>query len=211
MIRVFLVCVSLQLTFAAIYSPCEFAAELLKIGAEISELADWVCIAKYESSFNTSVIGSLNTDGSLDMGIFQINNNFWCRDDKNGGNCWTTCSKFLDENLKDDFTCARKIKRNTAFYQGGSGYQAWVAWTRYCTSDFSKQELLKGCALHRPPLAEYFSVVEVPLFIRTIAYRERLVLPPLMPYRSFYAESGEHSSSEEDDRRWRADRCRREE
>jgi C-type lysozyme/alpha-lactalbumin family len=37
-----------------------------------------VCLVRWESNFNTSAIGSLNGDGSLDHGLFQISDNFWC-------------------------------------------------------------------------------------------------------------------------------------
>ena len=31
---------------------------------------DWVCLARWESHYNTSAIGTLNWDGSKDLGLF---------------------------------------------------------------------------------------------------------------------------------------------
>ncbi|CAG0892845.1 unnamed protein product [Cyprideis torosa] len=88
----------------------------------------------------------LNADGSLDLGLFQINERFWCRQGgKRGGNCWTTCDKFLDDDFSDDFLCAKKIKRNTAHYFGGSGFQAWLGWVKQCQDEAHKQDLVNMC------------------------------------------------------------------
>ena len=37
-----------------------------------------ICLVRWESDFNTSAIGSLNADGSLDHGLFQISDLYWC-------------------------------------------------------------------------------------------------------------------------------------
>lgn len=59
-----------------VYDRCELARELhYQHHVEPDQIATWVCIAKYESSFNTSSIGRLNYDGSEDHGLFQISGN----------------------------------------------------------------------------------------------------------------------------------------
>ena len=37
-----------------------------------------VCIAQYESTFNTEAHNTRNYDGSEDFGLFQLNNRYWC-------------------------------------------------------------------------------------------------------------------------------------
>ncbi|KAL7988127.1 hypothetical protein Chor_007046 [Crotalus horridus] len=37
-----------------------------------------VCMAFYESSFNTRKVGRSNRNGGHDYGIFQINSHYWC-------------------------------------------------------------------------------------------------------------------------------------
>lgn len=56
-----------------IFERCELARELYYLhDVPYDEVATWVCIARYESQYNTSAVGYKNTDGSLDHGIFQI-------------------------------------------------------------------------------------------------------------------------------------------
>ncbi|NXW91233.1 LYSC protein, partial [Alopecoenas beccarii] len=75
-------------------------------------VADWVCLVKHESSYNTK---ALNDNGpSRDYGIFQINSKYWCDDGKTRGSknvCHISCSKLRDDNIGDDIQCAKKIAR----------------------------------------------------------------------------------------------------
>merc|ERR1712038_1610028 len=65
-----------------VFSRCEFARELLnKQGFARATLGHWVCLANYESSYNTGATND-NTNGSRDYGIFQI---IWQR---HGFNAW---------------------------------------------------------------------------------------------------------------------------
>lgn len=50
-----------------------------------------ICLVRWESEFNTSAIGSLNADGSLDHGLFQISDLFWCAADEFQAACGVTC------------------------------------------------------------------------------------------------------------------------
>uniref|UniRef100_A0A8C3X696 lysozyme n=1 Tax=Catagonus wagneri TaxID=51154 RepID=A0A8C3X696_9CETA len=78
----FLLSVSVQ---AKIYERCEFARILKRLGMAgyrgIS-LANWVCLAKWESGFNTRATNYNRGDQSTDYGIFQINSRYWCQDGK---------------------------------------------------------------------------------------------------------------------------------
>ena len=61
----------------------EFAPELVD---------DWVCIARWESHYNTSAIGTLNWDGSKDLGLFQISEKWWCEWGSKGKGCRMDCN-----------------------------------------------------------------------------------------------------------------------
>lgn len=41
-----------------------------------------VCMAQYESNFNTRAFNEKNSNGSRDYGLFQLNNKWWCKDNK---------------------------------------------------------------------------------------------------------------------------------
>ena len=54
-----------------------------------------VCLARWESNYNTSAVGSLNWDGSWDHGLFQISDAYWCsRSGPADGACWVTCDGY---------------------------------------------------------------------------------------------------------------------
>ena len=52
---------------------------------------DWVCLARWESHYNTSAIGTLNWDGSKDLGLFQISEKWWCEWGSKGKGCRMDC------------------------------------------------------------------------------------------------------------------------
>ncbi|XP_048661202.1 lysozyme C isoform X1 [Marmota marmota marmota] len=68
-----------------VYERCELARTLKRLGMDgyrgIS-LANWVCLAKWESSYNTRATNYNPGDQSTDYGIFQINSHYWCNDGK---------------------------------------------------------------------------------------------------------------------------------
>uniref|UniRef100_A0A4X1W1V6 lysozyme n=1 Tax=Sus scrofa TaxID=9823 RepID=A0A4X1W1V6_PIG len=89
---------------AKVYDRCEFARILKKSGMDgyrgVS-LANWVCLAKWESDFNTKAIN--RNVGSTDYGIFQINSRYWCNDGKTPkavNACHISCKVLLDDDLK---------------------------------------------------------------------------------------------------------------
>lgn len=53
-----------------------------------------ICLAFYESSFNTNAVGPKNYDGSRDYGIFQINSRWWCTNGagKSANGCRISCN-----------------------------------------------------------------------------------------------------------------------
>lgn len=63
----------------------------------------------------------MSGDGSLDHGIFQINDRYWCTDaDDDIKACGITCKALEDDDLTDDIACARRIYRQHK-RQGGNG------------------------------------------------------------------------------------------
>ncbi|XP_071452927.1 lysozyme C, milk isozyme-like [Hetaerina americana] len=117
-----------------VFERCELARELKerhKIPAK--ELATWVCIARYESEFNSSAVGRLNGDGSEDHGIFQISDKYWCSPPGEGYACAISCSSLEDDDLADDVKCAKRIKRAHDRVSGGKGFSAWAVYGHHCS------------------------------------------------------------------------------
>lgn len=93
-----------------IYKRCELANELRNVhNIPIDQIHTWVCIANHESRFDTSAIGRLNADGSLDHGLFQISDIYWCTNDGVGKGCNAACSDFRDGDISDDIRCVQQI------------------------------------------------------------------------------------------------------
>lgn len=77
-----------------IFSKCDLAKKLSGTFAR-NKLADWNCLVKHESSYNSGAKGTKNSNGSYDWGIFQINDKYWCKVGSAGGDCNIDCnSKF---------------------------------------------------------------------------------------------------------------------
>ncbi|XP_057596924.1 lysozyme C, tracheal isozyme-like isoform X2 [Hippopotamus amphibius kiboko] len=127
-----------------VYNPCELASTLKRLGLagyRGVSLANWVCLARWESSYNTRAINH-NRDGSTDYGIFQINSRYWCNDGKtpravNG--CGIPCSALLQDDIRPAVACAKKIVSQ-------QGITAWVAWKTHCRGK-DVGPYLKGCRL----------------------------------------------------------------
>ncbi|XP_072506520.1 lysozyme C-like [Notamacropus eugenii] len=126
-------------------SRCAFARRIRDLGLNgyrrIS-LANWVCLARWESNFNTTATNYNAWDRSTDYGIFQINSRYWCDDDKtphatNG--CGVRCSQLLEDNLVKAVECAKQIVRQ-------QGIRAWVGWKNHCDGH-RLSRYLHGCRL----------------------------------------------------------------
>ena len=103
-------------------------------------LANWVCLSKWESSYNTRAINR-NTDGSTDYGIFQINSRWWCDNGTPTSNaCRIRCSELLTDDIIVAINCAKRVVRDP------NGIAAWVGWVSHCKGrDLSPS--LAGCGL----------------------------------------------------------------
>uniref|UniRef100_A0A1A9ZR64 Lysozyme n=1 Tax=Glossina pallidipes TaxID=7398 RepID=A0A1A9ZR64_GLOPL len=111
---------------------CEFASQLYILDVPKSELPLWLCIAEYESRFNTHVIGARNADGSNDYGIFQISDKYWCKPENrtdyfiyNG--CNVNCSALLTDDITLAVRCARYIQKQ-------QGWSAWAVYKEFCAN-----------------------------------------------------------------------------
>ncbi|XP_064536044.1 lysozyme 1 [Drosophila montana] len=118
--------------------PCDLAGQLYILDVPKTELAQWLCIADFESRFNTHVVGQGNSDGSRDYGLFQISDRFWCAPPKatpyhafNG--CNVNCTELLSDNITTAVHCARLIKKQ-------QGWTAWSVYEEFCNGTLSDAE-----------------------------------------------------------------------
>ncbi|XP_060520008.1 uncharacterized protein LOC132698126 [Cylas formicarius] len=121
---------------AKIYDKCELARELKNFDLPDQQIPTWVCIAKYESLFDTSA----TNNGTGDHGLFQISQQYWCSPP--GFGCNKRCSAFRDDDIADDVECIRRIF-NEHKRLSGDGFNAWAVYPLYCSGDNS--QFLKGC------------------------------------------------------------------
>jgi lysozyme C len=128
-----LLSVAARSTFAYTYTKCDLAANLKSRG--FKNIADWVCLMQYESGLSTSATHK-NTDGSVDYGLLQINDRYWCKGGRAGGDCKIDCYKLLDNSITDDLQCAQVIYKR-------HGFSAWYAWSSFCKGKVAGY--LKGC------------------------------------------------------------------
>nr|KAF6374485.1 lysozyme [Pipistrellus kuhlii] len=110
---------------AKVYERCELARTLKRLGLDgyrgVS-LANWMCLARWESSYNTRATNYNPGDRSTDYGIFQINSRYWCNDGKtprSSNACGISCSGWPGEivvKTKMSVSMSRAVECNwTAF------------------------------------------------------------------------------------------------
>ncbi|XP_068130517.1 lysozyme C-1-like isoform X1 [Hyperolius riggenbachi] len=130
-VLLFAVCLGLvYISEGRVYSKCELYRifqETGLAGYHGYSAANWICLAYYESSYNTAAVN--NNGPSRDYGIFQINSKWWCNDGKTRGAvnaCHISCQSLLNDNIYDDIECAKRVVRDP------QGISAWVAWRNHC-------------------------------------------------------------------------------
>ncbi|XP_050315685.1 lysozyme-like [Anthonomus grandis grandis] len=109
---------------AKVFTKCGLTKELLNNGFERSYVGNWVCLIEAESAKNTSKITE-KAAGGKSLGLFQINDKEWCSWKSAGGKCNVKCDTLIDDDIKDDSICAKKI-------QSELGFRAWEGWMRSC-------------------------------------------------------------------------------
>ncbi|XP_036153979.1 lysozyme C-like [Myotis myotis] len=131
---------------AKVYERCDLARTLKRLGMDGYsgvKLADWMCLAKWESSYNTRATNKNNGDKSTDYGIFQINSRYWCNDGKTPGAvnaCGINCNVLLQDDITQAATCAKRVVKDP------QGIRAWVAWRNHCQNKDVTQ-YTKGCGV----------------------------------------------------------------
>lgn len=93
-----------------ILSNTYIADTLRKVGFPEETIKTMVCIANKESS-NDPMALNINNNGSVDYGLFQINDKWW------GGVCDISKMFLPEENMK----CALKVYKEL-------GYRGWIAY-----------------------------------------------------------------------------------
>ncbi|XP_067124823.1 lysozyme C-like [Centruroides vittatus] len=131
------------LTFveSKIYDSCELAKELVhKHDFAKQDVANWICLVKHESEFNTTAKGGPNGyDNSYDHGLFQINDHYWCAPPEEINECNMRCDDLRNDDITDDVKCVRKIFDI-------HGFSAWTAWKNHCNgTDLSSY--MKDCQI----------------------------------------------------------------
>ncbi|KAL5277558.1 LysS.2 family protein [Megaselia abdita] len=115
-----------------VFTRCSLAKELKRLGVAAGDIPYYVCIARYESNYNTAAVGPPNNNKSRDYGIFQINNYYWCSPPDGGfshNSCKINCKSLLTDDISPDVKCAQLVKKQ----------QGWKAWSTYkfCTAPAS--------------------------------------------------------------------------
>ncbi|CAG9785785.1 unnamed protein product [Diatraea saccharalis] len=111
---------------AKTFTRCQLARELRKQGFPANQLSNWVCLVEKESSRSTSALSPVNSNGSRDHGLFQINDKYWCSTtNQPGKDCNVTCAQLRTKNIAKASKCAKKI------YQR-HGFDAWYGWKNHC-------------------------------------------------------------------------------
>ncbi|NP_001277843.1 lysozyme C, non-stomach isozyme-like precursor [Bubalus bubalis] len=129
-----------------VFERCELARALKRFGMDnfrgIS-LANWMCLARWESSYNTRATNYNAGDRSTDYGIFQINSRWWCNDGKTPGAvnaCGIPCSVLLQDDITQAVACAKRVVSDP------QGIRAWVAWRSHCQNQ-DLTSYIQGCGV----------------------------------------------------------------
>ncbi|XP_023223983.1 lysozyme c-1-like [Centruroides sculpturatus] len=119
-----------------IFNKCEMANILVKNRIPRRDVANWICLVRHESNFNSRIRSKMNKNKTFDHGIFQINDGYWCSPGRYN-ECKISCSALRDDNISDDIKCARKIYSR-------HGFRAWYGWRRNCSGKNLKS-YTSGC------------------------------------------------------------------
>ncbi|XP_038657280.1 lysozyme C, tracheal isozyme-like [Scyliorhinus canicula] len=126
--------VLLAVTSAEILTRCQTAKAIKNsVLAKYTKysVADWVCLIKHASNYNTLAVGHDSKDGksfSTNYGLFQISSKWWCNNGKtpNSSNgCGIQCTDLMSDNLKASIDCASIIVAQ-------KGMEAWSSWVENC-------------------------------------------------------------------------------
>ncbi|XP_014290445.1 lysozyme isoform X2 [Halyomorpha halys] len=105
---------------------CELARELLWLGLSRTAIPDWVCLIEAESHMQTDLVTGPLSDGSSNLGLFQINSKIWCGVKEPGGDCNVKCSQLVTRGIKKSVNCAEII------FEKMGGFSYWAGWRQNC-------------------------------------------------------------------------------
>ncbi|XP_004700516.1 lysozyme C-like [Echinops telfairi] len=128
-----------------VFKRCELAKRLKELrmdGYEGISLANWMCLIKWESSYNTQVKKHIRGKSS-NYGIFQINSHYWCNDGKTPRSrnaCRVSCNALLKDDITQAVACAKEVVSRP------QGIKGWVAWRNRCENRDLTQ-YVQGCGV----------------------------------------------------------------
>lgn len=112
---------------------CELMRDIVNVSdASPLEAAKWSCVGRLSTHYN---------DNSF-LGVFQIGREWWCSND-GGGICNVNCSALIDDDITDDFRCAKRILSG----YGESFETPWPG-SEYCLKN-QLNERLNDCPMER--------------------------------------------------------------
>ncbi|XP_060564847.1 lysozyme-like [Ruditapes philippinarum] len=134
-------------SLGATKSKCDVVHALRTEGVPNSDMRDWLCLVAHESSYRYD-IKHINSDGSTDFGIFQLNDNYMCGNAQGTSSttCWRirtygcadACSTFADSNISNDASCAVRVKNC-------DGFKRWYGWLNHCSDVSGSQYDYSHC------------------------------------------------------------------
>uniref|UniRef100_A0ABM5FPS2 Lysozyme C, milk isozyme-like n=1 Tax=Pogona vitticeps TaxID=103695 RepID=A0ABM5FPS2_9SAUR len=124
-----LFCLLIIANEARVFEPCELFYLLRSLGLDNHQnigVKHFVCIALYPSNLNTLYFDVV--DGYPRYGIFNLKGREWCSSGKEESlnKCEINCDKFLDDDIKDDVACVKKIVSSKA------GIKSWPTHNEHC-------------------------------------------------------------------------------
>nr|XP_003475976.2 lysozyme C [Cavia porcellus]CDM98793.1 TPA: lysozyme F1 [Cavia porcellus] len=127
-----------------VFKRCQLARTLKRLGMDgyhgIS-LANWTCLVRWESKYNTKATKYNPGNKGTNYGIFQINSRSWCEDGKTPGavnGCGISCNVLLQNDITKAVACAKKVVKDP------KGIKEWEAWKNHCQKQDVSQ-YLRGC------------------------------------------------------------------
>lgn len=129
MFRLVAILLCASLTNGKILDRCELAKLLKNADITGDNLYKWVCIGQ-QVGLDTSR-NYISPNGVGSYGIFQISDEYWCARYGSGKMCEISCTKLMDDDIRDDIMCALNIY-NEHKQRTGDGFSAWIPWMPEC-------------------------------------------------------------------------------
>ncbi|KAB0378153.1 hypothetical protein FD755_009731 [Muntiacus reevesi] len=126
-----------------VFERCELARTLKELGLDGYKgvsLANWLCLTRWESDYNTKATNYNPSSESTDYGIFQINSKWWCDDGKTP-NAVDGC-----HNIHHSHAAAAAKSLQSCQTLSLRLYFPLVAWKSHCR-DHDVSSYVEGCSL----------------------------------------------------------------